>query len=157
MTKEKTKLYRVAASEGPKPTTLNHKFKSFPDVWQHKYPPFSKAEKLHQDLDDEQKKEFGAWVSESETETGNINAIRPEKWGQYFGIAPRAVTKMIKSFPLPEDKERKRRKYYNVRLRLDRLGSAAASEMDVDKTAEYPGMARGAACSGSGNTGCKSI
>jgi hypothetical protein len=143
---------------GPKPTTPNHSFESFPETWNVYYPQNSrvKATQVYAGFSDMQKKEIAAWILEAETEKGCWNAINHTEWAAYFGISFRVARTLVdKTVPFPKNAERKARMDFGARPKpqtvlqvqtgLDGLANAA-EHVRTDEDMDEAGPASGNRC-----------
>ena len=140
---------------GRKPTTLKHKFESFPEAWPIEYEQNSgvRAEYVYEDFNHAQQDEIKAWLLDAETEKGRENAISPEEWGAYFGIYSKTARRLMDVVvPFPDGKARKRKMDFGARPKpwrpMDALAAAAVASTEEDM---------GNAKSSSGNCCCKSL
>ena len=141
---------------GRKPTTLKHKFESFPEAWPIEYEQNSgvRAEYVYEDFNHAQQEEIQAWLLDAETEKGRENAISPEEWGAYFGIYSKTARRLMDVIvPFPDDKHKRKRKMdfgarRNPLCTMEALAAAAVASTGEDM---------GNAGSSSGNCCCKSL
>jgi len=143
---------------GPKPTTPNHSFESFPEKWQIEYPQNAgvQATMVYADFNDTQRKEIAAWILEAKTEKGCWNAINYTEWAAYFGICFKTARRLVdKVVPFPKNLERKKRMDFGARPKpqtvpqvqtgLDGLANAAEF-VRKDEDMDEAGSASGNRC-----------